>query len=181
MPIAETYANVSANGEGSSANTTAQPDKVKSLDDQRGAYLDKVIEDKVTNMAEDNRPRFNYHVILPILDVEVPVARPSEWDKPKKQSSKKSEQAEKKTAKKNAETQYILQVSAHQNRDTALKNLKKMRDLGLSAYIKTASVRGKTWHRVNIGPLAGAEKAAQTEALLIRKGITPAPLRKTFQ
>ena len=172
----------------SDVNTVENPsshivktDKVQSLDDQRSAYLDKVIEEKVTNMEEDNRPRFNYHVILPILDVEVPVARPPEWDKPKQQSSKKSEEkVEKKSAKQNTKAQYILQVSSHKNNDIALKMLKKMRTLGLNAYIKTASIKGETWHRVNIGPLEGAKEAKKTEAYLLEKGINP-PLRRPFK
>ena len=155
-------------------------DKLKSLNDQRSAYLDKVIEDKLVNMAKDDRPRFNYHVILPILDVEVPVARPPEWDKPPKKAPKKSEVVKKKTAKPSTETQYILQVSSHKNRDAALNTLKHMGKLGLNAYIKTAVIKGKTWHRVNIGPLNGAEKAAETEAYLISKGVNP-PLRRTFK
>jgi cell division protein FtsN len=161
---------------------TTTPDKIKSLNDQRSAYLDKVIEDKVA-MERDDRPRFNYHVILPILDVEVPVARPPEWNKPKKKKPKKSEPVEKKKTEqsaKNQSTQYILQVSSHQDQNKALSALKKMKSLGFNAYIKTAKLKGGTWHRVNIGPLIGAEKAAQTEALLISKGINP-PLRRTFK
>jgi len=173
-------ANSATNTVENNSNPVVQADKLKSLDDQRSAYLDKVIEEKVTNMAEDKRPRFNYHLILPILDIEVPIARPPEWNEPKKQSSKKTETVEKKIAKKNTGMQYILQVSAHKNRDTALRALKKMRNLGLNAYVKTASVKGETWHRVNIGPLDGAKAAAKAEAYLLEKGVNP-PLRKAFK
>jgi cell division protein FtsN len=165
------------------ANTKALLPEEKAqaqLDDQRGAYLDKVIEEKVINMAEDDRPRFNYHVILPILDVEVPVARPPKHeDSKKKITDKKASASQKKKIEKIALTQYILQVSSHKSEASARNTQARMKALGVKSNVKKVIIKGEQWYRVSVGPLNGAKEAAKTEDFLLSKGVKP--FRRAFR
>ncbi len=165
------------------ANTKALLPEEKAqaqLDDQRGAYLDKVIEEKVINMAEDDRPRFNYHVILPILDVEVPVARPPKHeDSKKKVTDKKASASQNKKTEKIALTQYILQVSSHKSEASAHNTQARMKALGVNSHVKKVIIKGEKWYRVSVGPLNGAKEAAKTEHFLLSKGVKP--FRRAFK
>ena len=146
------------------------------------AELDRVVEDNLSKAEDDPRPTFNYHVILPTLDVEVPVTRPTDWHEQKKSSShhkshksaEKHNQANKKEQTKTStnknNVRYIIQVGSYQNKAEAEKMRRKVSSLG-RAYIEAANIKGKTWYRVRIGPIADTSKVNKIKSTLSARGI----------
>ena len=150
------------------------------------AELDRVVEDNLSKAEDDPRPTFNYHVILPTLDVEVPVARPPEWNDRKTASSSHHKKAEKpketnKPKSNKAQTdkniRYIIQVGSYRKKAEAERMKSKVSSLG-HAYIEAATVKGATWYRVRIGPIADANKVNKIKSTLSARGI--ASFKKTI-
>ena len=148
------------------------------------AELDQIIEDNLDKGKDDNRPTFDYHVILPTLDVEVPVARPTEWrkDKPSRKEStkeKKKVKSEKPKADKVKKAivekittpgNYIIQVGAYKKQAEA-NNMKKRVGSIANAYVEKATIKANTWYRVRIGPISDLNEVNRVRAQLSSKGI----------
>ncbi len=140
--------------------------------------LDRLVEDNLNKAEDDPRPTFNYHVILPTLDVEVPVARPPEWNDRKTSSTshhKKTENPKTSNTKSNkAQTnkniRYIIQVGSYRKKIEAERMKNKVSSLG-TTYIETATVKGATWYRVRIGPIADTNKVNKIKSTLSAQGI----------
>ena len=148
------------------------------------AELDQIIEDNLNKEKDDSRPTFDYHVILPTLDVEVPVARPTEWrkDKPSRKEStkeKKKVKSEKPKADKAKKAivekittpgNYIIQVGAYKKQAEA-NNMKKRVGSIANAYVEKATIKANTWYRVRIGPISDLNEVNRVRAQLSSKGI----------
>lgn len=141
--------------------------------------LDQIIEDNLGKNEEDSRPIFDYHVILPTLDVEVAVTHPTEWKKEKKNDRKptKERKKEKKDKPKKVAVEeitkpgnYIIQVGAYKKRDEA-NSMKKRVDSIANAYVEKSVIKGKKWYRVRIGPISDLNKVNSVRAQLSSKGI----------
>lgn len=139
--------------------------------------LDQVVKENLSNSDNDSRPTFDYHVILPTLDVEVAVARPTEWkekEKTRKPKTKKEETDTKKKEKVEKITKpgnYVIQVGAYKQEAEALKMKDKVGSIGVSGYVQKASVKGTTWYRVRVGPISDLNKVNQIRSQLSSKGI----------
>jgi cell division protein FtsN len=108
--------------------------------------------------AETTKPkkrRYDFFTVLPEMEVVVP----------EQELSRKAEPAPETTP---AETQdnYILQVGSFRNSADAEQMKARLALLGSIATVQTVTVNNQTWHRVRIGPFAGARKADEMRRLL---------------
>jgi len=163
---------------------TADQDQIKKQNKME--TLDQIVTENLSSAEEDKRPTFDYHVILPTLDVEVPVAKPTDWgerDKPKEKKRKKEEnKSEKKVTKaeksKRQEVEkitkpgnYVIQVGAYKSETEALRMKSRVGSIGISTYVQKASIKGATWYRVRVGPLSDLKKINKIRNQLSSKGI----------
>lgn len=180
--IAATSPSISPASDLSARDRLNPEDKKKKEGLDKMAELDQIIEDNITNGEEDTRPTFDYHVILPTLDVEVPVARPTEQrDRSSSHNHKKTDKEKSKKKKSKTEKvaiekitkpgNYVIQVGAYKRKSDAKKMKKKVSSLGINAYVETATAKGATWHRVRIGPLSDLNKVNKIRSQLSAKGI----------
>lgn len=161
---------------------TADPSRQKQ---SKMEELDRIVSKNLHDTQNDNRPTFDYHVILPTLDVEVAVARPSDWNKHEKSKSHNKEK-DHKTASKTEKTQkptkevvekitkpgnYVIQVGAYRKEAEALRMKSRVSAIGINGYVQKASVKGTTWYRVRVGPMSDLNKVNQIRSLLSSKGI----------
>ncbi len=86
----------------------------------------------------------------------------------KKNVSKPSPDAEKKTASRKQVTstklRYTIQVSSHPERQTAEEDVRRMKQSGFAAFIVTSELQGKgTWYRVRIGRFTNRDAAEKLQ------------------
>ena len=83
--------------------------------------------------------------------------------------------AETKTASAKNSLRYTLQVSSHQERDSAEQEVRRMKQNGFAAFIVPSFVPGRgTWYRVRIGSFASKNSAEKLEKEVHAKvGVTP--------
>ncbi len=113
-------------------------------------------------------------------DGEGKAEKKSSQPEPGKQAVvKPSPATEKRTASAKQETslklRYTIQVSSHQERQTAEDEVKRMKQNGFAAYVVSSEIPGKgTWYRVRIGSFTKKEAAERLEKEVRAKtGVSP--------
>lgn len=104
------------------------------------------------------KPRYDFFTLLPEMEVVVPEQELSrKADSPESSSdATPSEQGD----------SYILQVGSFRSSADAEQMKASLALLGTVARVQTVTVDNQTWHRVRIGPFAGARKADEMRRML---------------
>lgn len=109
---------------------------------------------------EPERPRYDFFTVLPEMEVIVPEEELNVRSQP---------QATDETS--NGSTEYLLQVGSFQSNSDAEQMKARLALLGIVARIQSVTVNEATWHRVRIGPVAGARAAEDLRGQLSENGI----------
>lgn len=105
------------------------------------------------------RPRYDFFTVLPEMEVVVP-------EQELRESSKPSSPA----PQQNGE-EYLLQVGSFRQVNDAEQLKARLALLGMAAKVQSVNVNDNTWHRVRIGPVAGARQAEDIRGRLLQNGI----------
>jgi cell division protein FtsN len=140
------------------------------------------------------RPRFDYHSILPEMEVVVPDEeltddRPPALPPPPPEPEEEAAAADSASPPPPAQpptqtvkaapkapsgdgTAYLLQVGSFKSSADAERLKAKLALLGMSSSIQKVTINGKdTYHRVRAGPYRGRDALNQARALLARNGL----------
>lgn len=118
--------------------------------------------------GKTDKSRYDFFTVLPEMEVVVPE---------QELASKKAEaeaQAKAKTSDvpvPNDADNYILQVGSFRASSDAEQMKARLALQGFTALTQTVKVNDETWHRVRIGPVAGARKADEMRNQLAQAGI----------
>jgi len=114
-----------------------------------------LVEETSAEEAKPKKPRYDFFTVLPEMEVVVP-------------DQELSRKAEPSIDPKTDGTRdnYILQVGSFQSAADAEEMKARLALLGSVANVQTVTVNAQTWHRVRIGPFAGARKADEMRRLL---------------
>jgi cell division protein FtsN len=141
------------------------------------------------------KPRFDFHQILPEMEVLVPdeelsttsrhppgppaAAQQQKVVKPAKPGPAISETATKPEKRPSATdaTSYLVQVGSFGNSADAERVKAKLALLGVQARIQRVTVNGKPYHRVRAGPFQGKQQVNKTRALLSSRGLESITIR----
>lgn len=66
---------------------------------------------------------------------------------------------------------YAVQVASFRNIENAVKQMNRLDDQGLSCFIEETQVKGKSWHRIYLGPYENIDKAKNIAQKSLRDGI----------
>lgn len=144
-----------------------------------------------TASAPPTKPRFDFHQILPEMEVvvsdeELSVAPPVEPTpppkppqkkeaakpkQPKPQQAAKPEQSapQKKPAADGAS--YLVQIASFRQTADAERLKARLALLGVQARIQQVTVNGKAYHRVRAGPYKGKQEVNKTRSMLSSNGL----------
>lgn len=122
-------------------------------------------------VAEEDKPRFEFYSILPDLEVIVP-------DAPAPEEVEGEEPDEDVSTEIDPEGRYFLQVGSFQKAEQADRMKARILLLGLDVDIQTVNVGGERWHRVRIGPYADKAKLAAVQRRLRENDIDYLVLRE---
>jgi cell division protein FtsN len=128
------------------------------------------------------KPRFDFHHILPEMEVVVPddeltaAAPPPPPPKPKQQELPKPAQPEPKQAAMPEEpgadsASYLVQVASFSKASDAERLKAKLALLGVRVRVQQVTVNGKPYHRVRAGPYRGKREVNKARALLSSNGL----------
>ncbi|NQY27756.1 MAG: SPOR domain-containing protein [Piscirickettsiaceae bacterium] len=116
-----------------------------------GSGTDKKIEIK----SKGIEPTFDFYTLLP--EMEVLVNKPKNNQKPIVTSPPKQQATPTKQADK---ISYMVQVGSFKKSSDADAFKAKLAFLGIESKVQTVTIDNKdTWHRVQIGPIIGRDKA----------------------
>jgi len=116
-----------------------------------------------------SKSQYDFFTVLPEMEVVVPEQELS--------ANKKAEAAAQANAQANDEPvvsdadNYILQVGSFRASADAEQMKARLALQGFAAQTQTVKVNDETWHRVRIGPVAGAQKADAMRNQLSQAGI----------
>jgi cell division protein FtsN len=163
-----------------------------------GVGLAWMLQDRLPTPAEPSppsearaptKPRFDFHQILPEMEVLVPdeelstAALPPpkpptptqqrEQEKPASPKRPKPKPAAKpeKPAPATDGTSYLVQVASLRQSADAERLKAKLALLGVQARIQRVTVNGKAYYRVRAGPFKGKQEVNKTRSLLSSKGL----------
>jgi cell division protein FtsN len=131
------------------------------------------------------KPRFDFHQILPEMEVVVPdeelsaAAPPPPKPTPKPLPPKtqhKPEQSEVQQVHKpdksaTDRTSYLVQIGSFRKASDAERLKAKLALLGIQARIQQVTVNGKAYHRVRAGPYKGKQEVNKTRTRLSSNGL----------
>lgn len=109
---------------------------------------------------EPDKPRYDFFTVLPEMEVIVPEEELNVRSQPDAAS-----------AAGNGSTEYLLQVGSFQRSGDAEEMKARLALLGIVAKVQSVTVNDATWHRVRIGPVAGARAADDLRRQLTENGI----------
>lgn len=120
------------------------------------------LDDEEVAPASDEPPksRYDFFTVLPEMEVVVP----------EQELAKKSQPAETAAVASDSGS-YLLQVGSFRENSDAEQMKARLALLGISARIQSVTVNGATWHRVRVGPVAGARQADAMRNQLANNGI----------
>jgi len=112
--------------------------------------------------GEDKPPRsqYDFFTVLPEMEVVVP-----------EQELAANKQAEAAAPVTDDADNYILQVGSFRTSADAEEMKARLALQGFTALTQTVKVNDETWHRVRVGPVAGARKADEMRIQLAQAGI----------
>lgn len=135
-------------------------------------------EEEKTQQSAAVQPTFDFYTLLP--EMEVMVDSPRQDQKPVVTSPPEEEAAED-TQERDTDTDsesFIVQVGSFKNQSDADGFRAKLAFLGIESKVQTVTVDDKqTWHRVQIGPIAGREQADAMQKQLQENDIDSLLLR----
>ena len=105
--------------------------------------------------------KYDFFTVLPEMEVVVPEQELSRAQQP--------EQAA--TPAASGDGSYVLQVGSFRSSGDADQMKARLALLGFGANVQQVTVNGETWHRVRIGPVAGAAEANDIRNRLSQGGI----------
>ena len=111
-----------------------------------------LLEDDVA-ASKPSKPRYDFFKVLPEMEVVVPEQELSREAGPAPPPGGELES-------------YSLQTGSFRNPSDAEQMKARLALLGSVATIHEVNINGETWHRVRIGPFAGARKTEQMRRLL---------------
>jgi cell division protein FtsN len=127
------------------------------------------------------KPRFDFHTILPEMEVVVPDEELAAKPPPIPPKPQKPDPAAHPTQPAEAQTQttppaadgsYLLQVASYRNVSEAERLKAQLALIGMQTQIQQVTINGKdTYHRVRAGPYRDKDAANQARAQLSRKGL----------
>lgn len=128
--------------------------------------------------AQQTKPRFDFHQILPEMEVLVPdeelstaaLPPPKPPTPPPKQQQEARTEPEKPPQAADG-TSYLVQIASFRQSSDAERLKAKLALLGIHAGIQQVTVNGKAYHRVRAGPYKGKQDVNKTRALLRSKGL----------
>jgi cell division protein FtsN len=126
------------------------------------------------------KPRFDFHTILPEMEVVVPDEELAAKPPPLPPKPQKPDPAAQPEQPAEAQTQtppaadgsYLLQVASYRNVSEAERLKAQLALIGIQAQIQQVTINGKdTYHRVRAGPYRDKDAINQARAQLSRKGL----------
>lgn len=142
-----------------------------------------------TRAESPAKPRFDFHHILPEMEVVVsdeelsapaalPPPKPPQQEKEQPRESQKPQPQQAAKPKKPQApqhaadgTSYLVQVASFRKAPDAERLKAKLALLGVQAQIQQVTVNGKAYHRVRAGPYKGKQEVNKTRALLSSNGL----------
>jgi len=138
-----------------------QPVADDTLDPQRS---EPAIADGISSAdAEQEKPHYDFFTVLPEMEVTVPEQNSGLEPDPSSQPRAGATPA--------GTDSYLLQVGSFTQSNDAEQLKARLALLGIVANVQTVTVNEATWHRVRIGPVAGARKADDLRNQLSTNGI----------
>lgn len=125
-----------------------------SLDDS-----EPLVDDLDTERPRESR--YDFFTVLPEMEVIVPEEELNVRSQPDSPTQTAA----------NGETQYLLQVGSFQSNNDADEMKARLALLGIIAQVQSVTVNDATWHRVRVGPVAGARAAEDLRRQLSDNGI----------
>ena len=104
-------------------------------------------EEVAPAIEEPSKPRYDFFTVLPEMEVVVPEQQLSEKSQPEVPQNTESGDS------------YLLQVGSFKQAADAEQMKASLALVGIVAHIQPVTVNGATWHRVRVGPVAGARQA----------------------
>ncbi|MEZ5480568.1 MAG: SPOR domain-containing protein, partial [Thiolinea sp.] len=142
---------------------------------------------------EDKRPGFSYHAVLPQLEVDIPIAAPTETppdnlqalpeitelEAAQQESQPQATQTQAEPAQAQAVQggRYMFQLGAYRNRQQAVQMQELARRNGMNTRVETAQINGQTWYRVRLGPTDNIQIVNRWKQRLSGMGINPMMIR----
>lgn len=138
------------------------------------------LESKESNASsptngDENTPRFEFYETLPETEIEVspPMAEegnPNNFYSQPPQNTPNGESAN--FSPLNIENgQYVLQVGAFRDIQTAQGLQNHLVAIGFNAYIESATLKGLQWYRVRVGPFQALTQVNRVRAQLMANNI----------
>jgi hypothetical protein len=109
---------------------------------------------------EPDKPRYDFFTVLPEMEVIVPEEELNVRSQPDAPGTVAD-----------GSTEYLLQVGSFQSNGDAEEMKARLALLGIVARVQSVTVNDATWHRVRIGPVAGARAAEDLRRQLSENGI----------
>jgi len=113
-----------------------------------------IADDLPSTTPKPDKPRYDFFTVLPEMEVVVP-----------EQELKNSSQTQSQTLQQDSES-YLLQVGSFRQAGDAEQLKARLALLGVSAKVQSVNVNDTTWHRVRVGPIAGARAAEELRSRL---------------
>lgn len=104
------------------------------------------------NTGVNTKPVFDFYTVLPERKIDIEETVNKQADIPN--ASAKSPRN-----KKQVTDRYIIQAGSFQRMQDADRRKAELAMLGLESSIKTAKVKGKTYYRVEMGPVSDSESS----------------------
>lgn len=135
--------------------------------DQQSTSVAQAKSEKKSKTIE---PTFDFYTLLPEMEVVVDLPKQSQKTivtAPPQQQPKQS-----KTTKPVEKISYMIQVGSFRNLKDVDGFRARLALLGVESKVQTVTIDNKdTWHRVQVGPIIGREKADALQKQLKQNGI----------
>ena len=113
------------------------------------------VDKKIERKSKTIEPTFDFYTLLP--EMEVLVNKPKNTKQPIVTSPPQQQETPKKESEK---ISYMLQVGSFRKLSDADVFKAKLAFLGIESKVQTVTIDNKdTWHRVQVGPIIGRDKA----------------------
>ena len=125
---------------------------------------------KVEKQSKTIEPTFDFYTLLP--EMEVIVDLPKQSRKTIVTSPPQQQVKQAKTTKPVEKISYMIQVGSFRNLADADGFRARLAFLGVESKVQTVTIDNKdTWHRVQVGPITGRDKADALQKQLKQNGI----------
>lgn len=127
------------------------------------------LADEMKSTSEKSgKSQYDFFTVLPEMEVVVPE---QELANKKAEAEAKAKADPSDVPASSDADRYILQVGSFRSSADAEQMKARLALQGFTALTQTVKVNDETWHRVRIGPVAGARKADEMRSQLTQAGI----------